>query len=223
MLVESRRTAVVLAAAGVLLAVVSISQAFAEIIPYFASGVGYRQKFDAVVTGAFEPASSKWSRDLYLEDCIEVPRSIYALAQPPAARKRMLETCNKNAREVVRSTPNASNAWLVVAITSAELNDFETMRSALAMSRRTAPYLQWLADRRTRVAETYVAELDDAARADYEADIAVLALGQGGLKVLAQRYVRNEQVRETYVRIIEAASAGAKQRFLAAVKAEMSR
>lgn len=212
-----------MAVAGALLAGASTSQAFGEIVPYFASGVGDRQKFDAIVGGAFEPASSKWSRDLYLGDCIDVPQSIYALAQPPAARQRMLEACNNNARKVVRSTPNASNAWLVLALTSAELKDFATMRSALAMSRRTAPYLQWLADRRSRVAETHAAELDDAARADYEADIAVLALGNTGLKVLAQRYVRNEQLRETYVRIIDSASAGAKRRFLAAVRAEMTR
>jgi hypothetical protein len=211
-----------MATAGALLAVASISQAVGEIVPYFASGVGDRQKFEAIVTGAFEPAASKWSRDLYMDDCIEVPRSFFALAQPPAMRKRMLMACNTNAREVVRSTPNASNAWVVLAATSAEFQDFATMRSALAISKQTAPNLQWLADRRTWVVEAYPGELDDAGQADYESDIAVLASGKVGMAVLAQRYARNEAVRDTYIRVLDKAPPDRKRHFLSAIRAEMA-
>lgn len=200
----------------------SVAQGFGEVIPYFASGVGDQQKFEAIVTGAFEPAASKWSRDLYLEDCVEVPRSFFALAQPAAMRKRMLTACNANARQIVQSTPNASNAWVVLAVTSAELKDFATMRMALVMSKRTGPNLQWLADRRTRVAEGHIAELDDAARADYESDIAVLASSNLGRALLAQRYARNEAVRETYTRILDAAPAEEKRSFLSAVRKELA-
>lgn len=218
----SKQTAIAVAVAGALLAAVSTVEAFGEIVPYFASGVGDRQKFEAIITGAFEPASSKWSRDLYLDDCLEVPRSIYALAQPTAMRKRMLETCRDNARQVLQTTPNASNAWLVLATTSAALKDFPTMRSALAMSRRTAPNLQWLADRRSQLAEENVAELDDAGRADYERDIEVLVSGDLGIAVLAQRYALHREVRDTYIRLLDTASAERKQLFLAKVKSEMA-
>jgi hypothetical protein len=211
-----------MAAAGAVLAAVSAVQAFGEIVPYFASGVGDRQKFEAIVTGAFEPATSRWSRDLYLDDCMEVPRSFYALAQPTAMRQRMLVACNANARQVVQSTPNASNAWVVLAATSAELDDFATMRTALAMSKRTGPNLQWLADRRTRVAEAYTAELDAAARADYESDIAVLASSHLGRSLLAQRYARNEALRDTYIRVLDAAPAEQKRSFLSAVRKELA-
>lgn len=218
----SKSTTVAIAGAGALLALVSMAQAFGEIVPYFASGVGDQQKFSAIVSGAFQPASSKWSRDLYLDDCLDVPRTIYALAQPTAIRQRMLVACRENARKVLQTTPNASNAWLVLATTSAALKDFATMRSALAMSKRTAPNLQWLADRRSQLAEANATELDDAGRADYEHDLTVLASGYLGVAVLAQRYVRSDELRETYLRILDAASPEQKQRFLARVKSEMA-
>jgi hypothetical protein len=220
--VATKSTAIAMAAAGAILAAASIAQAFGEVVPYFASGVGDRQKFEAIITGAFEPAASKWSRDLYLDDCMEVPRSFFALAQPAAMRDRMLAACNANARQIVQSTPNASNAWVVLAATSAELNDFATMRTALGMSKRTGPNLQWLADRRTRVAEAYAAELDDAGRADYESDIAVLASSNLGRALLAQRYARNDDLRETYIRVLDAAPADQKRSFLSAVRKELA-
>lgn len=219
----SKRTAIAVALAGALLAVVSTVEAFGEVVPYFASGVGNQQKFEAIITGAFEPASSKWSRDLYLDDCLEVPQSIYALAQPTAMRQRMLETCRQNARQVLQTTPNASNAWLVLATTSAALKDFATMRSALAMSKRTAPNLQWLADRRSQLAETNAAELDDAGRADYERDLEVLVSGDLGIAVLAQRYARRQELRDTYLRILDTASAKRRGMFLARAKSELAK
>lgn len=218
----SKQTAIAVAVAGALLAAVSAAEAFGEIVPYFASGVADQQRFEAILTRAFEPASSKWSRDLYLDDCLEVPRTIFAMAQPPATRKRLLEVCRKTAQSVIQTTPNASNAWLVLATTSADLRDFPTMRTALAMSKRTAPNLQWLADRRSRLVEANVAEVDATGRADYESDLAVLAGGEQGIAVLAQRYARSPDLRDTYVRIIDATSPGQKRAFLAKVKKELA-
>ena len=117
----SRQTAIAVVVAGGILAVASFAEAYAEITPYFASGVADTQRFDALATGAFVPADSKWSRDLYLDDCLNVPSSIYALAQPSASRKRLLQACRDHAGRIVASAPTMSSAWLVLATTSAAL------------------------------------------------------------------------------------------------------
>jgi hypothetical protein len=197
--------------------VASIAQAYGEITPYFASSAATPQRFNALVLGAFAPADSKWSRDLYIQDCLDIPPTIYALAQPAASRKRLLQSCRDNASRIVAAAPTLSNAWLVIATTSAALRDYPAMRQALAMSRQTAPNLQWLADRRTRLVEEYPLEIDDANRAGYENDVAVLASGDVGAKSLARRYAQLPQLRETYTRIIETLPAERQRTFLALV------
>lgn len=204
------------------MAAVSAAEAVGEIMPYVASGVGSQQRLDALLSKSFEPASSKWSRDLYLDDCIEVPRTFVARAQPASVRKRMLGICLQTAQRLTQATPASSKAWLVVATTSAELGDLVTMRSALVMSKRTAPNIQWYADRRSRLYEANPSELDATTRGDYESDLAVLAAGEEGIKVLAQRYARRPELRDTYIRIVETASPGQKQAFLNRVKVELA-
>lgn len=213
----SKQTAIAIVAAGALLAAISLSQAYAEITPYFVSGVADPQRFDALMSGVFAPADSKWSRDLYVEECLDIPPSIYALAQPAASRKRLLETCRDNARRIVSTAPTMSNAWLVLATTSAELRDYPAMRQALAMSKQTGPNLQWLADRRSRLVEGHTDEIDDVGRADYESDIAVLGTGEVGVAVLAQRYKRSPELRDTYARILETLPPARQRAFLALV------
>lgn len=214
MVAASRQTAIAVVVAGGILAAASFAQAYAEITPYFASGVADPQRFDALATGAFVPADSKWSRDLYLDDCLNVPASIYALAQPPASRKRLLQACRDHAGRIVASAPTMSSAWLVLATTSADLRDYPAMRQALAMSKQMAPNLQWLADRRSKLVEAHPDEVDGMGRADYESDIAVLTTGAVGIAVLAQRYARRAELRDTYIRILESAAPDRQRAFL---------
>ena len=88
------------------------------------------------------------------------------------------------------------------------------MRKALAMSKRMAPNLQWLADRRSKLVEAHPDEVDAVGRADYERDIAVLATGAVGIAVLAQRYARRAELRDTYIRILESAAPDRQRAFL---------
>lgn len=213
----SKQTAIAIAVAGAILAMVSFVEAYGEVTPYLAAGVADPERFNALISGAYAPADSKWSRDLYVQDCLDVPSTIYGLAQPTSARKRLLLNCRDNARRIVEAAPTMSNAWLALAVTSAELRDYAAMRQALAMSTLTAPNLQWLADRRSRLAEEYPVEIDDPNRASYESDIAVLASGELGAAVLAQRYMRSPQLRDTYTRILETLPPAGQSAFLAHV------
>jgi hypothetical protein len=218
----SKQTSLIVAAAGLALAAVALVEGFAEVTPYFVGGISPAQRFGAIVSGEFTPADSKWSRDLFLNDCLDVPRSIFALAQPTARRKLLLENCRKHARAIVASVPTLSSAWLVVASASADLGDFGTMRSALAKSTRSAPGLQWLADRRSRLAEQYAPELEATGRADHQSDLRVLVAGAQGADVLAQRYARHSELRELILAAAETAPAGQQRHFFDRVQAHMS-
>lgn len=209
-------------AAGAVLAGLALTQALAEVKPYFIGGIQPEQRFAVIASGDFEPAYSRWSRNLFLNDCLDVPRTIYGLAQPPAGRDALFENCRRHAEAIVATTPTAALGWLVIATSSAGLGDVEAMLPALAMSRRTAPHLQWFADRRSRLAEANFAQLDAAAIADYEADLATLAAGRDGIGVLAQRYVRQPEHRDAYQRAVNAASAAQQQLFLGRVRAQMA-
>lgn len=218
---SSRLTAFAMVAAGAALAGIGLSGALAEVAPYFNSGIQPEQRFAALAAGEFVPAASRWSRNLFLNDCLDVPRSTYGLAQPPEQRDVLFETCRREAQAIVASTPTASSAWLVIAVASGGLGDYEAMLPALALSRRTAPNLQWYADRRSRLAEAHFDHLDQTALADYRADLATLAAGRAGVAVLAQRYVRQPEHREAYQQAVEAAGPGQQQVFLDAVRRQL--
>lgn len=218
----SRLTALAVAAAGAALALTAFSQTVAEVTPYFVGGIQPAQRFAVIASGDFVPAGSRWSRELFLNDCIDVPRTVYGLAQPPARRDAFLDTCRKHAREIAAATPTASSAWLVIATSSGDLDDLEAMLPALAASARTAPALEWLADRRSRLAEQHYAQLDAAALADYRKDIAVLASGRQGIAVLAQRYARAPQHRDLYAQAVEDTGSWQQQRFVALVRQQMA-
>lgn len=218
----TKPTIIIVAAAGMLLGAASFAETYAEVTPYLAGGISPASRFTAIASGDLGPADSHWSKDLFLKDCLEVPRSIFGLAQPVARRRLVLVNCRNQAQAVLASAPTLSSAWLVLATTSAGLGDFVTMRKALAASKASAPRLQWLADRRSALAERHSAELDDAAHKDYADDIGVLAAGRDGVDVLAYRYVRRPKDREFYAGIVEAAGTGQQRFFLDRVKSYLS-
>jgi len=97
------------------------------------------------------------------------------------------------------------------------------MREALAKSKETGPNIQWLADRRTRLVEQHLEEVDEPTRLAYESDIAVMGAGELGVKILAQRYVRRPQLRNTYTSIFETLAPARQQAFFALVAGSADR
>ena len=200
------------------MAVFAFSQALAEITPYFIGGILPEQRFAVISSGEFEPAGSRWSRNLFLTDCLEVPRTPFILRQPAARRAPFLENCREGAYDIVASSPTSSNAWLVIATTSASLQDYDAMTEALAKSKLAAPGIEMLANRRSRLAELNFDKLGPAGIADYQSDLEVLARESEGIDVLAQRFVRQPDHRDAYERAVETANARQKMRFINAVR-----
>ncbi len=212
------RTAIVIAIAGSVLAAVGLTQSFGEITPYFTAGIGVQQRFGAVVAGGYEPGDSRWSKDLFLTDCLDVPRGIFALAQPPARRLEFAQSCRIVSRMVVAAMPTYSTAWLVVASSSLALDDAAGFRSGLVESARTGANVHWLAERRSALAAAHLDLLDDAGRAAYRQDLAALTGSNVGLDVLAARYVGNAAQRETITEIVETAPDARQRAFVDRVR-----
>lgn len=212
------QNAVVIVVAGVILSTVGLVQSFGELGPYFSGGAAPELLFGSIVAGTYEPGDSKWSRDLFLTDCLDVSSTIYAKAQPARRRHNFLERCRDVARGIAVAAPTYSVAWLVVALASADLGDAALMRSALIMSTRAAPNVLWLSERRTALADRHMSELGDAERAAYLQDLGALLQSRGGVDVLAARYVRQPQLRDTLTSVAERVPSGWQQAFLTRVR-----
>jgi len=185
-----------------------------EIAPYFTGGLSAAQRFGAVIAGSYEPGGSRLSKSLIFADCLEVPRSLFARAQPPLRRKAFEQRCYQLARIATSESPTFSEAWLVLASTAAALDDVGEFRSGLVASQRTAPDVHWLAEQRIALAARYIDQLDDAAKAAYRLDLTSLFDSSGGAEVLATRYLANPGERELILEIGETVQVSMQQRFL---------
>jgi hypothetical protein len=208
----------VFAVAGAVLAAVGLTQSFGEITPYFAAGIGMQQRFGAVVAGGYQPGDSLWSKDLFLADCLDVPRGIYALAQPPARHLEFAGKCRVVSSMVVAAMPTYSTAWLVFASSSLALDDPAGFRSGLLESSRTGANVHWLAERRSALAAAHLDLLDDAGRAAYRRDLEALTGSSVGLEVLAGRYVSDAAQREIITEVVETAPAARQRAFVGRVR-----
>jgi len=204
--------------AGAALLAAGILQSAGEIAPYFTGGFSPAQRFGAVIVGTYEPGPSLPSKTLFFADCIEVPRSLFARAQPAKRRHAFDQRCHDAALAAAAEMPTFSDAWLVLASTSAALGDTDGLRSGLVASQRVAPDVHWLAEQRVALAAQNAAELDDPARAAYRADLTTLFDSRGGAEVLATRYLANHEEQELILEIGETVAPSMQQRFLDEVR-----
>lgn len=207
-----------IAIAGAALAVAGLAESFGEISPYLMAGIGPDQRFAAMIEGRYRPGDSRWSKDLFLADCLDLPHSIFALVQPPSRQEAFAHRCQEVARAAAAEMPTYSAAWLVVAGSAATLGDPAALRSALITSADTAPAVHWLAERRSALAATHIDLLDEAARTAYHRDLAALASSHAGLDVLAARYAHDPAQRAIITQVVEAAPVSMQQAFLDRVR-----
>ena len=80
-MIAQRATAILLFLCGIGLAAFSASQASGELAPYLMGGVRPEQRYSSILSGQVTPAASRWSRDLFALDCLDVPRTVYGLLQ----------------------------------------------------------------------------------------------------------------------------------------------
>ena len=212
------RTEIVFVVAGAALLAAGMLQSAGEIAPYFNGGFNQAQRFGAVVAGSYEPGASLSSKTLFLADCLDVPRSLFAKAQPARRRHAFDQACYDVARIAAAEMPTYSDAWLVLASTSIALGDVEGFRTGLVASQRVAPDVRWLNEQRVALDAQYADKLDDAARAAYRSDLTALFDSPGGARVLATHYLANQAEQELIIEIGETVPPNMQRRFLDRVR-----
>jgi len=205
---------------GGLVAALGLSETLAEVRPYVVSGIAAEQRFHAVAGEGFTPAGSRWSRNLYFDDCVTVPYTEYALAQAEPSRQAFAANCIKHAREVVADAPTAANAWLAMAYSYYSLGQVDAATDALSSAFKAAMQAQGPATRRIWLAERMFDQLDDDLLQNYRADLRTAAQVRSGLTFLADRYVRNPARRDEYISAVEEQGPRQQAQFLREVKAK---
>lgn len=216
MAVRELTTGTVLATSLLLLGV-SAFETYREVAPYTVSGFSDEHRYLAIAAGRYDAASSLWSKDMVLRDCLEVADTLYARAQPTARHDRFLDSCDRQARAIAGRMPAYARAHLVQAAIAAERGQDGRFREALARATAAAPNVHWLAEQRSELAEANFGRLDAAGIAAYERDLRTLLDSRSGADVLAYRYVSRPQLRERLAAIVETAPQELQRRFLTLV------
>lgn len=197
-------------------------EVYREVAPFFLSGLSTSQKYASLAADIVRPGQSLVSKSIYLDDCLDVSRSVYGRTQPTKTRASFIATCRGTAAAIVRQTPTHAGAWLVSAALAEDDGDLAAVNQGLAEARRMAPNVHWLAEERAQIAERNYDALDGANRAGEAADLASLALSQPGLEALAQLYRTYPAARDRLVTAVSSAPPGAQKDFLDLVKATLA-
>jgi hypothetical protein len=213
-----RLTATLMVVGGVVLFGISLQHLRGEAAPYLLGGVGSEQRFESILAGELRPASSRWSKDLFLNDCLTIPRSVYGLLRPSEAKLAFAESCRVAATAITAEVPVYSLAWLVSARSAGELGDLAFTRAAIQQARRTAPDVQWLAARRTSILDQYTDLSERESDAGYTADLLVMLRGPEATRELAGRYLRNEELRAILTKAAELSDPDRQRAFLGEVR-----
>ena len=212
------RTALAVVVCGAVLAGFGVIETAREVGPYLNAGVRDEQRFGAVIAGNYLPAASSMSKDLVVSDCVAVPKTIFARAQPTARQAEFATRCRDIARAVVAEVPTFSAGWLALATASAKLGDLAGVSSGLVASQRTGADVHWLGERRVDLAVQHMDLLDDTAKAAYRLDLASLFDSPGGAEVLATRYLGNPAEQAIILDVGETVPASLQRRFLNKVR-----
>ena len=218
-----RWTVALLVLGGAALFGLSLQHLRDEAAPYLLGGIGAEQRFESIVAGELRPASSRWSKDLFLNDCLTVPRSIYGLLRPSAVKLEFAEACRTAATAITTESPVNSLAWLVVARSAGELGDLALVRESMLQARRTAPDVQWLAARRTLVLDQYTELNERLSDPGYLADLMVMMRGPEATRELAGRYLKNPGLRGILTKAAELSDPDRQRAFLGEVRQQAAR
>ncbi|OEO28640.1 hypothetical protein VW23_004165 [Devosia insulae DS-56] len=207
---------------SLLLAFGSAYALLAESGPYLFAGSGLAQRIEVLADGEFHPGLSRPAHDLILDDCVAVASSLYGLTMPTERRNAALKTCSSAATGFAAASPTYAYAYYVVALLAAEHSDSGAFNAALGTSRELAPTEQWLAELRVKLSEDHLAQLQPAAIAGHETDLALLVISQRGIRVIARRYAALAGFRERITAIVETLPPEQQRRFVAALRNEIA-
>lgn len=213
------RTGFVIGAVSLALLGTAGLELYREVAPFFLSGLSTTQKYASLAADIVRPGQSLVSKNIYLDDCLDVSRSVYGRTQPSKTRQLLLATCRGTAAAIVLQMPTHAGAWLVSASLAEDAGDIAAVNRGLTESRQMSPNVHWLAEERTLIAERNYQALDETNRTGNAADLATLALSSRGVEALARLYQSYPAARDRLVSAVSGAPPDRQQDFLELVKA----
>jgi hypothetical protein len=154
--------------------------------------------------------------------CIDMQQGFLLAIQPEPERRAVNANCAAVAEDILARAPTAGFAHLVKAAALAQTGDDVGFERALVVAQATAAQEGWQAARRHVLAAPRHGQLGEAARASFDADVALLLDSRNGPPVLASSYVRHETLRPVLEAAVDAASGDVQRRFLRLVREMMS-
>ncbi|WP_299644081.1 hypothetical protein [Devosia sp.] len=192
---------------------------YLEAVPYLNTGPAAADQFRALRSGAAADGLSIGSHVVAMDACLLALTSGYGRAQPTRDRLAVADTCTTRAAADTAVSPSFAYGWYVEAAASSLRKDWAAMNRTAVMAQRTAPTEQWLAELRVALAEQNFVELDPAALAAHESDLALLVRSRRGVASIATRYVEDQAFRARITDIVETLDPAAQRAFVDAVQA----
>lgn len=151
-----------------------------------------------------------------LESCEEYLARPASRALPTPDWRGALEGCRAQANLVIERWPTDARAWLLVASASQELGDAAGLAEALRRSQLLAPQVQWLAERRLRLAD----KTGNVGDYSYDGDVLALLGSDIGARVIAASWLAGDAARRARIEsAAELADAPLQQRLLDKIRA----
>jgi hypothetical protein len=197
----------VLALTAALFAGLSLLQVKAEFGAAQTENASVALQLDILAAGAIDlPLSWRGRRGLLLS-CIEVSQSLEIQLMPADYALRIHASCEGLVRQVMASSPTASEAYLARAL-MADPADAAQGHVSLAIAQSLAPLESWQIRLRSERALDHSAELGGPARKALEADLRVLLGTRWGQAWLAQLFITDPGRRDAVHGMLVHADAG---------------
>ncbi|MCD7058920.1 hypothetical protein [Pelagibacterium xiamenense] len=190
-----------------------------EAAPYFWGSGSVNARFERLRTQEVPLPVSIHGVRVATDVCLVALSGLRATLRPQEPLAQVRRKCLALMEEAIAAMPTDSYTWYAGAFMHFQADAVETGNHWLAMSQRTGPAEQWIAEVRVALAEENFERLDDATRALHLADLGLLAASQRGVASIALRYVNDEAFRERITEVVETLDPAIQQRFVQNVRA----
>ncbi|WP_404406568.1 hypothetical protein [Pelagibacterium halotolerans] len=189
-----------------------------EAAPYFWGAGSGNDRFERLRTDEVALPVSIHGMRVATDVCLGALSGLRVTLRKPEPLAQARERCLSLMTDIVAAMPTDSYAWYAGAFLYFQAGDIDAANRWLAMSQRTGPTEQWIAEVRVALAEENFERLDDVTRALHLSDLGLLAASQRGVASIALRYVNDEAFRERITAVVETLDPAIQQRFVQNVR-----
>lgn len=174
---------------------------------------------DYIASGNVRFGYSYYSQKRLMGGCMNGMISISHMLRSEEDQQSFARTCKAQADAIVQQSPLDGFAWVVSAQAASILKDNEAMNRGLVNSWTTTRNEQWISTFRLKLADTNYDLLNEQAREANVRDMQLHVMSEKGIRIIADRYVRQPEFRERITSIVSSMPNDRQRRFLGLVTA----